>query len=218
MCGRARNQVLQRVRRFWRRQRQQLHADDEAAGRAGAGKKTVQQAIETIRDRVDTLGVSEPPIQEYGLGENQILVELPGIDDIDQVKTIIQSTARLEIHAVVGGPYKDDRRLWPAWAACFRLTRKWCMARARSATARMPTASTCCTASRLWPATTSAPPIPAPTRTDSATCSFTLTNEAGDKFYDYTSKNVGKSMAVVMGGRVREVANIQSAIRDSRRN
>jgi preprotein translocase subunit SecD len=33
---------------------------------------------------------------------------------------------------------------------------------------------------------------------------FTLTNEAGDKFYDYTSKNVGQSMAVVMGGRVRK--------------
>ena len=44
---------------------------------------------------------------------------------------------------------------------------------------------------------------------------FTLTNAAGDKFYDYTSQNVGKSMAVVMGGQVREVANIQSPIRDS---
>jgi preprotein translocase subunit SecD len=44
---------------------------------------------------------------------------------------------------------------------------------------------------------------------------FTLTNEAGDKFYDYTSKNVNTSMAVVMGGRVKEVANIESAIRDS---
>jgi preprotein translocase subunit SecD len=44
---------------------------------------------------------------------------------------------------------------------------------------------------------------------------FTLTNEAGDKFYDYTSKNVGQSMAVVMGGQVKEVATIQSAIRDS---
>jgi preprotein translocase subunit SecD len=72
-------------------------------------KKTVQQAIETIRDRVDTLGVSEPVIQEYGLGDNQILVELPGIDDLDRVKSIIQSTARLEIHAVVGGPYKDEQ-------------------------------------------------------------------------------------------------------------
>jgi preprotein translocase subunit SecD len=44
---------------------------------------------------------------------------------------------------------------------------------------------------------------------------FTLTNEAGDKFYAYTSANVGRSMAVVLGGRVREVANIKSAIRDT---
>ena len=65
-------------------------------------EKTVQQAIETIRDRVDSLGVSEPLIQEYNLGANQILVELPGISDLDRVKSIIQSTARLEIHAVVG--------------------------------------------------------------------------------------------------------------------
>jgi preprotein translocase subunit SecD len=43
---------------------------------------------------------------------------------------------------------------------------------------------------------------------------FTLTNEAGDKFYEYTSQNVGRGMAVVLGGRVREVANIKSAIRD----
>src|SRR6185503_21337206 len=33
-------------------------------------EKTVQQAIETIRDRVDTLGVTEPVIQEYNLGAN----------------------------------------------------------------------------------------------------------------------------------------------------
>ncbi len=69
----------------------------------------MQQAIETIRDRVDSLGVSEPVIQEYGLGENQILVELPGIEDLDRVKSIIQSTARLEIHAVIGGPYQDEQ-------------------------------------------------------------------------------------------------------------
>ncbi len=67
-------------------------------------KRTVDQAIETIRDRVDALGVSEPLIQEYGLGANQILVELPGISDLDQVRSIIKSTARLEIHAVDGDP------------------------------------------------------------------------------------------------------------------
>jgi preprotein translocase subunit SecD len=44
---------------------------------------------------------------------------------------------------------------------------------------------------------------------------FTLTDEAGNRFWDYTSANVGKSMAVVMGGRVRSVAVIKSGIRDS---
>ena len=72
-------------------------------------KKTDEEAIETIRDRVDTLGVSEPVIQEYGLGDNEILVELPGISDMDRVKDIIQSTARLEIHAVLGGPFPDEQ-------------------------------------------------------------------------------------------------------------
>lgn len=70
--------------------------------------RTVQAAIDTIRDRVDSLGVTEPVIQEYNLGANQILVELPGVSDLDRVKNIIQSTARLEIHAVVGGPYQTE--------------------------------------------------------------------------------------------------------------
>jgi len=71
-------------------------------------KRTVDEAIETIRDRVDALGVSEPLIQQYGLGDNEILVELPGISDLDQVKSIIKSTARLEIHAVDGGPFPTE--------------------------------------------------------------------------------------------------------------
>jgi len=50
--------------------------------------------------------------------------------------------------------------------------------------------------------------------TGQRTVHFTLTNEAGDKFYDYTSKNINTSMAVVMGGQVKEVANIEGAIRD----
>src|SRR5436309_10692394 len=42
--------------------------------------RAVQQAIETMRNRIDQLGVSEPMIEEHGLGQYQILVQLPGID------------------------------------------------------------------------------------------------------------------------------------------
>src|SRR5208283_5139461 len=58
--------------------------------------RAVAQAIETIRNRIDQLGVSEPVIQEHGLGQYQILVQLPGVDDPARVKEIMQSTAMLE--------------------------------------------------------------------------------------------------------------------------
>src|SRR5664280_276786 len=71
-------------------------------------KKAVQQAIETIRNRIDQLGVSEPVIQEHGLGDYQILVQLPGVDDPARVKEIMQSTAMLEIRQAVKGPYPTE--------------------------------------------------------------------------------------------------------------
>jgi preprotein translocase subunit SecD len=53
------------------------------------------------------------------------------------------------------------------------------------------------------------------TNTGQQTVHFTLTDEAGDRFWDYTNANVGKFMAIVMGGHAREVAVIKSGIRDS---
>src|SRR3989454_4356936 len=71
--------------------------------------RAVSQAIETIRNRIDQLGVSEPVIQEHGLGQYQILVQLPGVDDPARVKEIMQSTAMLEIKQVLGGPYTSEQ-------------------------------------------------------------------------------------------------------------
>src|SRR5438045_870206 len=70
--------------------------------------RAVTQAIETIRNRIDQLGVSEPIIQEHGLGQYQILVQLPGVDDPARVKEIMQSTAMLEIKQSLGGPYPSQ--------------------------------------------------------------------------------------------------------------
>ncbi len=80
--------------------------------------RAVQQAIETIRNRIDQLGVSEPVIQEHGLGQYQILVQLPGVDDPARVKEIMQSTAMLEIRQSLGGPYPVSKRRCRSTAAC----------------------------------------------------------------------------------------------------
>ena len=182
---------------------------------AALEKKTVQQAIETIRDRVDTLGVSEPVIQEYGLGANQILVELPGIDDLDRVKSIIQSTARLEIHAVVGGPYKDDQEALASVGGAVPSDEE--VVHGSGTVGSGSESDSVYVVHRISVVAGSdfRSADPGTDQNGRRNVRFTLTNEAGDRFYDYTSKNVGQSMAVVMGGRVREVATIQRAIRDS---
>jgi len=52
------------------------------------------QALETIRNRVDEFGVSEPLIQKQG--KNQMLIQLPGISDADRAIELIGKTALLE--------------------------------------------------------------------------------------------------------------------------
>ena len=177
-------------------------------------EKTVQQAIETIRDRVDTLGVSEPVIQEYNLGANQILVELPGESDIDRVKSIIQSTARLEIHAVEGGPFQDEAAALASVGGA--LPPDQMIVHGSGALATGSDADQVYVLHRIAIVSGSdfRSADPGVNQNGMRNVTFTLTNEAGDKFWDYTSANVGRSMAVLMGGRVREVANIKSAIRD----
>jgi preprotein translocase subunit SecD len=177
--------------------------------------KTVEQAIETIRDRVDSLGVSEPLIQQYGLGDNQILVELPGISDLDRVKSIIQSTARLEIHAVVGGPYKDEPEAVASLGGAVPPDDVLLHGSGNLATGSDADSVYVLQRAYVVGGQDFRSADPGTDQNGRRNVRFTLTNEAGDKFYDYTSKNVGQSMAVVMGGRVREVATIQSAIRDS---
>jgi len=58
----------------------------------------VGQAVTTIRNRIDQFGVTEPDIR--AMGNERILVELPGIKDPDRALKIIGKTARLEFKLV----------------------------------------------------------------------------------------------------------------------
>jgi len=60
-------------------------------------ESAVRQALETIRNRVDELGVAEPTIQRVGMTGNRILVQLPGVVDPDRAKKIIGRTAMLQL-------------------------------------------------------------------------------------------------------------------------
>jgi len=77
--------------------------------------KAVQQALETIRNRIDQFGVSEPTIQREGI--NHIVVQLPGIKDPQRAIELIGRTARLDFKMVredispTSGTIPDDAEL-----------------------------------------------------------------------------------------------------------
>jgi len=58
----------------------------------------VSRSIEVIRNRIDEFGVTEPEIMSQG--EDRIVVQLPGVKDIDRAKELIGRTAKLEFRFV----------------------------------------------------------------------------------------------------------------------
>lgn len=61
-------------------------------------RRAVEQSIEVIRRRVDALGTREPSIQREG--DDRIIVQVPGLQDPEQLKTILGQTAKLEFRLV----------------------------------------------------------------------------------------------------------------------
>jgi preprotein translocase subunit SecD len=177
--------------------------------------KAVTQAIETIRNRIDSLGVSEPTIQEHGLGEYQILVQLPGVDDPARVKDIMQSTAMLEIKQSLGGPFSSEAAamqaqpngLLPADAILLQGhaapgtegdTQAWYLVSRASAVSGKDLRDA----------------QPNRDQNGQPEVTFTLTGEGGQRFFNFTSAHTGDSLAVVLDNKVQEVANIKEPIRD----
>jgi preprotein translocase subunit SecD len=64
-------------------------------------RKAISDAVETLRNRVDQFGVAEPLIQN--VGEKRILLQMPGVSDIDSVKKVVGSVAKLEFRLVPVG-------------------------------------------------------------------------------------------------------------------
>jgi preprotein translocase subunit SecD len=173
--------------------------------------KAVTQAIDTIRNRIDALGVSEPTIEPHGLGQYQILVQLPGIDDSGRVKDIMQSTAMLEIKQMTDGPYPSEEAARQAKGGV--VPADSILMSGQCANGPEPT---WCFVSRIS-AVSGKDLRDAQASTDQngqPSVTFSLTGEGGQRFYSFTSAHVGDSLAVVLDNKVQEVASIKEPIRD----
>src|SRR6516162_9406371 len=178
--------------------------------------RAVAQAIETIRNRVDKLGVSEPVIQEHGLGDYQILVQLPGVDDPARVKEIMQSTAMLEISQAIGGPFNSEQEAMQAHGGILP---------ANAVLLKGKNIGGSNSQESYWVITRASAVSGNDLRTADAgrdengrpDVKFTLTGEGGRRFAAFTGAHVGERLAVVLDNKVMEVATIQEAIRDEGR-
>jgi len=179
--------------------------------------KTVNQEIETIRTRVDKLGVSEPVIAPYGLGDYQILVELPGVSDLNRVRDIIQSTSQLSVHEVEGNSqgYASDQEALASVGGALPPDQELLHGDSQGLESdgqdRVFLVKRVSIVGGLDFRDASAIGV---NDTGKQGVNFVLTNAGGEKFYDYTSAHIGSYMSIVLGDRVKNVAVIKGAIRD----
>jgi preprotein translocase subunit SecD len=176
--------------------------------------RAVSQAIETIRNRIDALGVSEPTIQEHGLGQYQILVQLPGVDDSARIKDIMQNTAMLEIKQSLGGPFPSEQAAMQANNGVIPSDAILLPGHAAPGTESDGEAYYLVSRVSAVSGKDLRDAQPSRDQNGQASVSFTLTGDGGQRFYNFTSAHVGDSLAVVLDGKVQEVANIKEPIRD----
>ena len=167
---------------------------------------TVNQALQTIERRVNELGVAEPVIARHSAAD-QILVQLPGVTDVNRAKEIIRSTALLELKQVEQGPFPDDASARQAYSGNVPPDLQILPGTIEGAPGQP--ASTGYSAVRRVAAVTG--------RDLRTAVSFSLNNEGARKFGIFTQANIGKQLAIVMDSRVISAPQIQSRIDDEGR-
>jgi preprotein translocase subunit SecD len=170
-------------------------------------EEAVVQARETIERRVNELGVTEPSIAQQGANGDQILVQLPGVTDVNRAKEIIRSTGLLELKLVERGPESTREAFLvngqppngmdiipgpdnAGGATVYYLMRHVPIVTGRDLRSARPSLD----------------------ENNRPAVSFTLNTEGARKFGNATGANIGKLLSIVLDGRAQSVATIESRI------
>lgn len=178
-------------------------------------EESVKQALQTIERRVNDLGVAEPIVAPHGTGNDQILVQLPGVTDVARAKEIIRSTALLELKIVEAGPAASREALLQPYGGTvpsnmevvsgvaegrgagtsYYLVRKTAAITGRDLRSARPTID----------------------ENNQPAVAFTLSSEGATKFGRVTQENIGRQLAIILDNRVQSAPVIQSRIYDEGR-
>jgi preprotein translocase subunit SecD len=178
-------------------------------------ERTMDQSEETIRRRIDALGLTEPVVAPYGQANTELVVELPGEADPSRAKAVIQAGGQLELRRVADvTPYPSQAAALAAHGGVLP-----------PGTELVPSKST----------DPSVPPgvylvdrVPIITGRDlrnataqlsteapgSYEVSFSISTEAARRFGPFTEQNIGRPMAIMLDKSVQTAPVIQSRIDD----
>jgi preprotein translocase subunit SecD len=171
-------------------------------------EESVIQARQTIERRINELGVAEPSIAQQG--SDQILVQLPGVTDVDRAKSIIGSPGLLELKIVEGAPSPSKEALMvngqvpqgmeivpgAAGAGAGDTSTIYYMVKKVAAVTGQDLRS-----ARASVDENNRPAV-----------SFTLSNEGGRKFGKVSGENIGRQLAIILDGRVQSAPTLETRI------
>ena len=175
-------------------------------------EQTMVQAHDTIDRRVNELGVAEPNIAQHGDNGDQLLVQLPGISDVARAKDIIQSTARLELKLLEGGPSPTREALLQPHGGQVPPDMEVLTGAAGPASGE---AGTMYFLVRKVAAVNGSDLRSASVGLDENSrpaVMFSLKPDGARKFGQVTGSNIGRSLAIVLDGRVQSYPRIDGRI------
>ncbi|MBD3414356.1 MAG: protein translocase subunit SecD [Candidatus Aminicenantes bacterium] len=171
-------------------------------------EQAVRQSLETIGNRVDELGLTEPTIQRQGLTGERIIVELPGVENPERVIEILKTTAQLEFRLVKGGPAPDKETLLEEYGGEIPAG----MEVLRGDPQR--------TQGEFYLVSDVAEIVGKDLRNarrstdewNNPAVSFTLNPDASKRFAKLTEENIGKPLSTVLDSKIQLVATIEDRI------
>jgi preprotein translocase subunit SecD len=163
-------------------------------------EQTVNQALETIRNRVDEFGVAEPVFQREG--DDRLLIQLPGVSDTEKMRvmSLIKSTAMLEFKKVAAGPFaseadalKQYNGVLPEDLSIIKWSSK---AKVEGANVSVLESASVLTGRDLKIAKRSQD------QWGGAAVAFSLNSSGASRFRTFTAANIGQKLAIVLDSRI----------------
>jgi preprotein translocase subunit SecD len=186
----------------------------KTAAQTALERDTITHTVETIDNRVNALGVTEPYIATEG--GNRIVIQLPGVDDPARVKDIIKTTAQLQFRLVEGETGSDPAAALATVPANMKTevdilpgTREDALGRAAGVEYYAVRKTVPVTGTDLKNARVSKGQLGQPS------VAFSWNPEGARKFGDLTGANIKRRLAIVLDNKVVSAPTINSQINES---